>query len=78
MPDPRSRLSDWLVLLRPWPLLGTAVVLLGGAIYVLMQTGQGASVGAGLAAMGAVCLGAWIALLAAYGHSGHHDDTNKD
>lgn len=67
----RSKLDRWLIILKPWPLLAGAVTSIAAAILVLNTEGRAAELGTGLAVLGAVCVGAWIALLAAHGYRGH-------
>lgn len=53
--------------LRPWPLLAGAVAAIVAGVAI--APGRGA-LSVALVVLGAVCLGAWIALLAAGGHHG--------
>jgi hypothetical protein len=56
--------------LRPWPLLVASVAAFLGAIRLLLNTASLEAVAFALVAVGAVCLGAWIALLAGTGYTG--------
>jgi hypothetical protein len=52
-------------------LLIAAVVAIVCGVILLKGTDEGASVADALIVLGAVCIGAWIALLAAHGYGGH-------
>jgi hypothetical protein len=64
--------------LRPWPLLIAGVAAFLGAIRLLLNTTSLEAVGFSLVAIGAVCLGAWIALLASHDYAGQEAPTNAD
>jgi hypothetical protein len=67
----RQRPPTTLEVLRAWPLLIAAIVLIAGAVSLLVYAGLGAlGMGVSVLVLGAVCLGAWLALLAASGYSG--------
>jgi uncharacterized YccA/Bax inhibitor family protein len=54
--------GSWWALLRPWPLLIGAIAAIAAA--VLVDPAQAGGLAISLAVLGAVCLGAFIALLA--------------
>jgi len=71
MPDRQQRPPTPLEVLRAWPLLVAAILLIGAAVSLLVYAGLGAlGMGVAVLVLGAVCLGAWLALLAASGYGG--------
>lgn len=63
--------------LRSWPLLVAAVVALATGTRLSVDTTTRAAIGLVLVTLGAVCLGAWIALLSAHDYTGR-DPANVD
>ena len=58
-------MDRWAALLRPWPLLIAAIAALAAAL--LVDPTSAGLLSTALVALGAVCLGAFIALFAAAG-----------
>jgi len=54
----------------PWPLALAAVAAFVAGTQLLTETGDKALAAAALIAMGAVCLGAWITMLASHDYPG--------
>jgi hypothetical protein len=64
--------------LRSWPLLIASVIAFVGATRLLRNTASVEFVAFALIAVGAVCLGAWIAMLAGHDYSGRDVDPPED
>jgi len=73
MPDDeqrdRGKLARFVLALSPWPLLIAAIAAFFGGARLLTQESREMA-GAMLLTVGAVCVGAWIALLASHGYGG--------
>jgi hypothetical protein len=64
--------------LRTWPLLIAAVIAFTAGTRLLTDEGSRELAAAALVAMGAVCLGSWITMLASHDYSGREPDDRQD
>jgi len=67
----------WLAL-RPWPLALAAIAAFIIGTRLLTDAGDKELAAAALISMGAVCLGAWISMLAAHDYTGREPDDTKE
>jgi uncharacterized membrane protein len=72
---PKDNTARWgrlIRFLRPWPILVAAAVCFVGGGFIAGKTVR-PYVGVALVTVGAVLVGAWVALLADHGHTGTED-----